>query len=370
MKKIGIMSMQRIANYGSFLQAFALKKTIESFGYEVIFIDYHPGNVLEKTNINNSKIDKALKVLKLKAPIKEKISFIKYKKNYSKKFLPMLGINSSAFYQTDDLDTLVIGSDEVFNCVQQNPQVGFAKDLFGVNSNARKLISYAASFGNTTLSKLKRYGIAEEVKEYLYNFDELSVRDENSKQVVETLIDRKPNVNIDPVLLYFNKGVLDMTIYKYGCKKKLPYNYMILYGYTGRFSLDECMHIERFAKKKNLKIVCLGGIQHCCDKFISADPYEVLNLFKNARYVITDTFHGSILSIINTKPFVTTIRRRGYGNAQKLDNLLSTLKLNNRRLVKFHDLNKIMESPIDYSLVNKRLDKLREEAKIYLKKSL
>lgn len=364
------MSMQRIANYGSFLQAFALKKTIENFGYKVTFIDYHPGNVLEETSVNNSKIDKVLEVLRLKAPIKEKISYIKYKKNYSKIFLPMLGIDSSNFYRTENLDTLVIGSDEVFNCVQPNPQVGFSKDLFGVNNNARKLISYAASFGNTTLTKLKRYGIAEEVKTYLHNFDKLSVRDNNSKQIIEELIGQKPNVNIDPVLLYFNENVLDATIHKHNYKKKLPYNYMILYGYTGRFSLDECLFIEKFAKEKKLKIVCLGGIQHCCDKFISADPYEVLNLFKNAQCIITDTFHGSILSIINAKPFVTIIRKKGYGNAQKLDDLLSTLKLNNRKLTKFDNLNEVLEKPIDYSSVNKRLDGLREKAKIYLKESL
>ena len=58
MKKIGIMSMQRIKNYGSFLQAYGLKKIIEKLGYEVEFVDYHIGEPIIKEE--NTKLKRKI----------------------------------------------------------------------------------------------------------------------------------------------------------------------------------------------------------------------------------------------------------------------------------------------------------------------
>lgn len=69
----------------------------------------------------------------------------------------MLGVTEEMNYNPE-LDCLVIGSDEVFNCIQKNSNVGYSPELFGKDNRAKKLITYAASFGNTTLEKLDRYG--------------------------------------------------------------------------------------------------------------------------------------------------------------------------------------------------------------------
>ena len=82
MKRVGIMSMQRIANYGSFLQAYALKKMIEEIGCEVEFVDYHVGSPVIKENVDSEnkilrKIKKGIETFQYHAPLTHKLSFIK-----------------------------------------------------------------------------------------------------------------------------------------------------------------------------------------------------------------------------------------------------------------------------------------------------
>ena len=111
--KIGIMSMQRIINYGSYLQAFALSHTIKNLGHSVEFVDF--------------KIEPCIKepfVAKTAEHYhgKDKDYFFKiqeFEDKFRDEFLPELGIAERK--ERTSVDTLVIGSDEVFNCLQINP---------------------------------------------------------------------------------------------------------------------------------------------------------------------------------------------------------------------------------------------------------
>src|SRR5699024_454633 len=102
----------------------------------------------------------------------------------------------------------------------------------------------------------------------------------------------------DPVLAYDF-----MTLEKKIPSKKLyDEKYIIVYGYSGRLSDDENQVLKQYAKEKQLKILCFGGVQGCCDEFIDCDPFELLAYFRDAEFILSDTFHGSIFSIINRKP--------------------------------------------------------------------
>lgn len=125
MRKVGIMSMQRIANYGSFLQAYALKQLIEEVGCNVEFVDYHVGApvIAENADSKNKvvrKIEKGLETFRYRAPLAHKLSFIRYKQSFARKYMPLLGIADEMNYNPT-VDCLVIGSDEVFNCIQKIP---------------------------------------------------------------------------------------------------------------------------------------------------------------------------------------------------------------------------------------------------------
>lgn len=363
--KVGILSMQRIQNYGSFLQAYGLKCILEELGCEVQFIDYHPGSTIipadGKTRLGRT-LSKVTDVLKQGGPLSEKIRFIKYKKNYATNYYPYLGIAEDRNYSSE-VDTLIIGSDEVFNCVQNNTNIGFTPELFGQGSKAKKLISYAASFGNTTVDKLTRYDIDDLVAGWLRDFDAISVRDKNSGEIVKTLIGIEPEYNLDPVLMYD---------FMRKCKKipsSVPdQDYMLLYGYSGRFSLEECQEIRKYADSKGLKIFCIGGVQICCDKFIDVNPFEVITYFKQADCIVTDTFHGSILSIITHRQFVAVIRKSGYGNSQKLIDLLDRLHLENRILKSIKELPGLIKTRIDYTVTDKEINMERDHTQRYLER--
>ena len=374
LKNVGIMSMQRIYNYGSFLQAYGLKKIIEEIDETstVSFVDYRIGDTLEKNAEPKGikrKIKKIFEYNKANVRIKDKINFFKFKKNFSKNF-STLGLPNKPNYNPQ-VDLLIIGSDEVFNCVQSNTNVGFSSDLFGHNLNAKKIVSYAGSFGNTTIEKIRNYKIDGQLTDYFQNFSSISVRDENSYQIISNLVDRNVSINIDPVLAYdfMNK------------ERKIPnsrvYNerYMIVYGYSGRFNNDESETIKIFAKRNKLKILCFGGLQDCCDEFINCTPFELLAYFRDAEYIITDTFHGTIFSIINNKNFITLIRSsnsKKYGNEEKLTYLLKLFDLDNKATkdLSLDFIEAAYEQDIPYEEVNKKLNQYRSETRTYLKNNM
>lgn len=349
MKKVGILSMQRIYNYGSFLQAYALKKILEDLECDVQFVDYHPGECIisqKKKQGFRHKISKAIEVLTVRTSLKNKFNYIKYKRNFAVNFHHFLGIDNSYNY-SPKLDVLIIGSDEVFNCIQNNPNVGFSPELFGVGNQAVKLTSYAASFGNTTIQRLKQYNMEENVADWLRAFDEISVRDDNSYQIVNELTGRYPEIHLDPVLVYGYLKKCSMI------PKNVPHSkYLLLYGYSGRFSREECDAVRSYVKKRGMKILCIGGIQHCCDEFIECTPFEVFAYFKNANAVITDTFHGTILSIITHQKFGTFVRESGYGNAEKVSDLLARLGVKEQIISDVGVMEHILEHSIDYQQVD------------------
>lgn len=364
MKKIGIMSMQRIKNYGSFLQAYALKTMLEELRTSVEFVDYH----IDSPLISNSKnkknlLMKVFKILKDDVPFKQKIQYIKHKKNFSNKYNALLEINQSYNYNPK-LDVLIIGSDEVFNCIQSNTNVGYSLELFGKNNNADKLVSYAASFGNTTYDKIKKYNKVTELSNCFKEFDIISVRDNNSKNIIEKMINKNVFLNLDPVL-----------VFDYMNRKEIPNldikeKFMIVYAYTGRISKKESEFINKYAKNKGLKVLAIGGAQKCANEFIDCSPFEVLSYFSKAECIVSDTFHGSIFSIINHRPFVTLVRKskgNSYGNEEKLVDLLDRLQLNHRIISNIEDMDAVMDKKIDYEKTNKIIMNERKKTIDYLK---
>lgn len=366
MKKVGILSMQRIANYGSFLQAYGLKCILEDLGCDVQFVDYHPGETLIPPDGGTGlkrKISKIIETFKYDVPLKERIRFIKYKKNYAANYYPYLGISEMNY--SPELDVLVIGSDEVFNCVQNNTNVGFAPELFGVNNNAKKIITYAASFGNTSVEKLEKYGVNKNVTAYLKNISFISVRDKNSGDVVKELTGKEPLFNVDPVLAYDFIGKCS------DIPSSVPEdNYMILYGYAGRFSKEECKKIINYANSKGLKIFCIGGVQVACDKFIDCNPFQVIAYFQHADCVVTDTFHGTILSVITHRQFVSVVRNTGYSNSEKMTDLLDRLGLRDRIVDNLDIVGNKLGALVNYEKVDVVIKNERKKSYEYLCKNV
>lgn len=365
--KIGIMSMQRIINYGSWLQAYGLKSVLESMGHCVEFTDYlAEPPLMTETSEAAAPASKLSRFVRMLSPsyrdyrarqIRMNQSFSAFHHRFLDEFLPTLGVTKEQNL-CPELDALVIGSDEVFNCTQPGTAVGYSLQLFGRDHRAKKLVSYAASFGSTTMEKLEQFGVREEIGTHLARFDAISVRDENSAGIVTELCGKVPVQNIDPVLLYEFPEAEDISV---------PLkDYIVVYAYAGRIRDDEAQAIRDFARKHNKKVLTLGFYQPFCDEYVQATPMEVLAYVKHADYVVTDTFHGTVFSIKYQKRFATIIRS---SNNNKLTGLLDTFQLGSHCVSELGDLERILALEPDPAVLA-MIEAEREKAKQYLLTSI
>ena len=236
-------------------------------------------------------------------------------------------------------------------------------ELFGKNNNAKKLISYAASFGDTTLQRLKNYEVEEEIGTYLKRFNSLSVRDNNSAEIVEKLCGIIPYQHFDPTLI----SNLEELKWK-ECKLD---RFMVVYGYERRFSEEEGAAIMSFAQKRQLTVVTLNAPQIFGDVLIRCRPDELLGYFAKAEYVVTDTFHGTIFSVLYHKPlavFCRTPDDTHYSNQNKLIDLIEKLKIKERHVMLPEMIEETLERDIDYEAIDRIRVLERERALSYLRK--
>lgn len=368
-KIVGILSMQRVLNYGSFLQAYALKQMLLQNGAkEVHFIDIKEGKHL---------IEYKPKPLNLVQRITRQLQLIlkgDFLNNLrDKKFMTCLCKSIEDCYPLLEdhhslpaqFDLVVIGSDEVFNCCQASTW-GYTLQLYGDIDNAQEVISYAGSFGHTTYDQLTSFGIDQEIGETMrQKLAAISVRDQNSYDIVKRLTGLEPQMHLDPVLIY---GYGQEIARQEKCSES---KYLLVYSYQGRIrDKKEIVAIKAFAKKRKLKLYSIYSRYGWCEQAIIPDtPFEVLGWFKNAEYVVTDTFHGTIFSLITGTKFATIVRNT---NTQKLTSLLKHFGLGNRAVSNWenNELEAKLTSEIDWKQFNERLSEEREKSNAYICKFL
>lgn len=378
--KVGIMSMQRVINYGSYMQSLSLKTMLEELGHEVVFVDYQARPSIQhrrsikywvqrgKQAVKNTELFWAAANLYRGRPIGYRPP--KAYTDSERAFIPALeklGVDYEHFHYHTTVDALIIGSDEVFNCLQNADSVGYSLELFGKNNHAKTLISYAASFGNTTLERLDKYGVSKQIGHYLKRFDALSVRDENSAQIVRSLTGKEPYQHLDPALI----GGIEKMQWKDNCEK----GYIAVYAYPNRIKQDEGDAIVAFAKEKGLRVLSLCGTQKLpgFEDIKPCSPFEILPYIKNAEYVVTDTFHGTIFSVICHVPFAVYCRRPqdvSYSNSEKLLDLLKKLNLEDRLVSEGSVLREVLEGRIDFEQVDCIRDQEKTAAMEYLNISM
>jgi len=385
--KIGILSMHRVANYGSFLQAYGLKKLIEADGHKVVFIDFKVGRPV----VAHSGANVLLTKIKMLYPIEPLWERFKYyilgKRNfrtlYRLFYQKDLGIGEK-YRRKAATDAVVIGSDEVFNCLQQGSKVGFSPMLFGQGLETGKIISYAASLGYTTAEGLREAGVADLVGSWLKRFAALSVRDRNSYETIKELTGREAEEHLDPVLVAdYELPDVSHDDYKQldvgpegetgekarGSAAGVPEGpYAVLYTYVSRpYSDEERSTILNFCRNNSLELVSFGETQSWVPRRVEADPLTMLAYFSRAAFVITDTFHGTVFAIKYNRNFVTRVRDN---NREKLGDLLVRLGQEERRIETFDDLQTYYDSPPDFEETNKVIAKEKERTRQYLREQL
>ncbi len=342
--KIGILTFHDGINHGAYLQCYGLYKTIESLGQEVYIINYKNFKHwlreykcflwTRRPNILLANIEKILKF-----------------KSEQKNFLKTNFTFSHSRVSKEKFDIVIVGSDTIWN--YKNPLFGFDPIYFGNFLNAKKIISYAGSFGNIDMND----SLPKEAIDGLKKFSNISVRDDNSLKILSKIINKPIKLVIDPTFLYDYAKEEKKCIYK---------NFILIYAY--QINLDQIRQVKEFAKKKNLNTIAIAYNQPWCDRNITAiSPFEYLGYFRKADYIITSTFHGTIFSIKYKKKFVT-IPNIHINN--KLRYILEITKLKNRILQHQETIEQLLSLDIDYKIVNKKLSQFILESKKYLKESI
>lgn len=358
--KTAILSMQRVVNFGSVLQAYSLREMVrELTGSDADFLDIEETPALSSTKSVSEAEDYA-------APAACSRNILQRGKRWIITRLSACNKKKIRAFMADELklrkenskkqyDHVIVGSDEVFNHAKGNVRL----QLHGEVQQAQHVFTYAASCGNALFEDVGEKDLPR-LRAAMQHFSAMSVRDDATANYVSQLYGGEIQRHLDPVLAG--------NLYKRTPKKVPLKNYLLVYAYGQRIrTAEEIDAIRSFAREKGLKIVAAGGSQFWCDLYLPLSPFRLLDYFHGADYVVTDTFHGAIFSIINHKKFAVIFRKTNTG---KLDSLLKDLGLENRRLSDLSQIENTLCAEIDYPAVDAVLDRERIRTWEYLRKQL
>lgn len=320
MKKIGICTLNEACNMGAILQAFAMQETLKNMGYEPEFLKLKNCVIHDDGRITPE--------------------FLEMRKhlNISKKYY-----NS----KEDKYDAIIVGSDEIWNV--QEPSFEHIDEFLGYNLEAPKVIAYAPGANKTNGKIFNEYYNGTR---NLNNFTSLSARDTNALDIIHTIKGENAPILVDPTVL-----VDSYDNYIEECKEK---DFILVYGWS--FNEQEKQEVIKFSKEKKLPLYSVGYELDWCDKFIGSNIFRFLAYMRNATYAVTsETFHGTIFSIIFNKQFVAMSHGRF-----KTNELLERTNLKHRDCTSAKEIITKLEEKIDYTQVNRWIEQEKEKAKKYL----
>lgn len=381
-KKIGICACYDTRNYGSMLQALATQIKIEKLGYESEFIVYKKKKdllfilkqiprVLNKNLINDKILKLRKKMIMKKHPVvmeKENVRekyFSNFKQEYYHSFSDVNYGYNELKRNASQYKAVVVGSDQLWT------PGGLGSNFYNlmfVPDDVKK-ISYATSFG---VSDIPWYQI-KRTKEYLKRINYLSVREVSGAKIIEKYAGKKAKVVCDPTLL--------LTCEEW--KEMIPEKRLIEESYIFCYFLGENKKHRDIAnelkEKTGLKIVTTPFL----DSFVKEDlnfgdemrfdvgPNDFVNLIRGAEYILTDSFHGSVFSILNKKQFIILNRyddNSSNSRNSRIDSFCTLLGVEDRRYKK--DIYESMIKPINYELVKVKEELFRQESVLYLEQAL
>ena len=341
LKKIGILTWYYGANYGAKAQAYALQQVVKSFGYDVCMINYK-SPVYKKLNIqtNTEIAHKWLHPIRVFRGI-----------NRCRKFEETNRIfyESNPVFSAKDIDELrlncvILGSDAIFNVLHP-----LYNDIYyGVGIGTNKLL-YSPSCEYLSPG----YGLSEACKQSLKEMVTLSVRDNNTRELVMANIGVEPMITLDPTFLY---SFDDIQI-KFEEEK-----YILIYSFNDLSTYRK--QIIDFAKEQKLKVVSVGRDCDWADKSYSdASFQEWIVSFRNACFVVTDSFHGTVFAIKNKKEVILCSHQ---GKVAKIESLMNTLGIERTFYDGSESIIDYLNVEIDYRRVDVCLENIVDESKQYL----
>ena len=368
MKKVSLITLQNVPNYGSVLQCYATEQTIKSMGYNVETINYLPERMtkfgmLKSIKYKSKKLEKSFLLRTVARIIIFPSYLLRFKvfKKFRNKYLNMTKKVYKKYEDiisdTPDADIYCTGSDQVWNS-EWNNEIDKAL-LLGYAADNKRKIAYAASFGRKELEKDE----IEETKKMLNRYDRISLRESSGVDIVNSLgIKGAVNV-VDPTLLLTGNEWRKISSNRFKDKK-----YILVYNLNRNKKIDN--YAKRLSKKTGLKIIYLSYQLHEFYKkgkmICNPKVEDFVSLIDNAEYVISDSFHATAFSLNLNTQFIIVYPGKF---STRLQSLLNLLNLEDRVATSDEDLN-ICDDKIDYKSINIEMNKMRNKSLVWLKESL
>lgn len=379
MKKVGLCLSCRHTNYGTLLQAFATQRVIDGLGYETEILDYSPGidsrkrytpgaflrrNVVKKLFEKQRQKEKQISwqedELHAKNRMMRSVAADSFREKYLHSFVRCEDFQAARDWSRR-YDAVLVGSDQVWN-----PHVS-ASQFYTLRfvDNSVKRLSYATSMGVSSWP----FYLRGEARSYLSRIDEISVREKTAADIIEGLIGRRPTVVCDPTCLLTREEWESLIPVRASEKP-----YILCYF------LGDCTAGRKLARRMSSQMgLPLWGImsnerdvdESYLDRLIcGAAVEEFVNLIRGASLVITDSFHGTMLSLLHEKPFYVLYRMRTntqYQRNSRIDDALTRFGAGDRLVV---DPENTVSREMDYSTISRAMEEFRSFSLEFLRKSL
>lgn len=375
--KTGIITITGEMNYGNSFQNYAVIKVLENLGVsaETVKTEYSLPEFLKQKKLGIFESKNYLRfygriIIKQKIFVNYLIRLLKFKL-YGYRHLNLSKKRNSEInpVNLENYDALVFGSDQIWNFTWGGRICngidfftgGFAPDV--------KKIAYSASIGTDYIPE----EYIEKVQKNLNNFSTISVREDKGKEILDPLLEKPVCVTVDPTLMLDKNEWQKIARKPHFFSKNKKF---ILTYFLGEYSDELIEYINKISEKLDCDIIDLCSewsysYKREKKRYFSFSPEEFLWLIDNCQIMFTDSFHGSVFSIIMEKPFRCFKRHQnGVANmSSRMDTLFNTFKINDWCV---GDINESIDNILfkDYSNVQSILTEKREFAYDYLKGAL
>lgn len=376
-KRVGIITMHRVVNFGSALQVYGLYEAIKNLGYHPEVIDYVFPNSFQKerksskslfSRIFNKHIIKNIffKILRDYTNIWsiQKKRFDEFLNEYVK-LSKMYHDRNEILEGPPKYDIVVTGSDQVWNPKHTLGDPTFFCDF----ADGTPKISYASSFACSELDNIYKESYANLLEQYKF----ISTREKNGQNIISSIIRKRAEIVCDPAMLIEKDMCLRLAEKS---KIKIDYPYILAYILDYNINPHPAIEnvIEKLSKKTGLRVIYLecGGVQgnvfHGNKMIFDAGPLEFLWLVSNAQYIVTSSFHGVVFSITLEKDFYAITDTSV--SDDRLSSLCVRLGIENRLVINQDKKIDLDEIPIYWDVINKEVESFKKESYDYLKYSL
>lgn len=368
-KKIGLVTIYSVPNFGSVLQAFATQTLLENMGFECKIIDYDRNNPWYFSHGDNNPSLKSIIVqtLGIKAKHRKSKKLERFRRSFlhlTKRYKSLDELRTETW---DNYDAFIVGSDQVWNT---RFSYGDSVYLLSFVPNEKPKISVSSSFA---LKRLPDEYI-EKFKHYLSTFKAISVRESYGKEIIEHQLGIPLDVQVllDPTLM-LSKSEWLAAIPRSKFKKKE--NYILLYMLDYAFKPQPYIFevAEYFQKQLGYKIYVLDGeISHDYKSvlkyknIINSSIPDFIDYFNNADIVLTSSFHGTAFALNFGRPLISIIPDNGDDRQTSILNNIELSKLAIKVGTKISDIS----YNYDGEIAQYKLDKLRKESISWIKSVL